>query len=177
MKLVDDANSIRARLARVLQFPTIRSVSIIRWEWCQWHHHDYFQEVGRCSIWSQHFKYNKSSGFMWLFLRITTLNIELGIIIKSQDESLNKSRIAKFNDQLYCSKGDQSFQSTLWSNLCCDQISVRFADNWFTTVYWKSLSLWNSLHLTGIIPVERKVTSIMLETKCISESNKMLMTV
>ena len=124
MKLVDDANSIRARLARVLQFPTIRSVSIIRWEWCQWHHHDYFQEVGRCSIWSQHFKYNKSSGFMWLFLRITTLNIELGIIIKSQDESLNKSRIAKFNDQLYCSKGDESFQSTLWSNLCCDQITV-----------------------------------------------------
>ena len=44
-------------------------------------------------------------------------NIELGIIIKSQDESLNKSRIAKFNDQLYCSKGDESFRSTLRSNL------------------------------------------------------------
>ena len=70
-------------------------------------------------------------------LNITTLNIESGIIIKSQDESLNKSRIAKFNAQLYCSKGDEvHFEVT------CVAISYQFG---LLTIYLQQ-SIENHYH-------------------------------
>ena len=83
-------------------------------------------------------------------LNITTLNIESGIIIKSQDESLNKSRIAKFHGQLYWSKGDNSLPNhfKVHFKVTCIVISS-IADNPFTTVYCKSLSLRDFRHLTG----------------------------